>query len=343
MQHRIIFSLTLLTALLLWVTPASAHETADLKVSHLYATIGADDTLDVTMVVDNSAGSHPIGLAGALGVLFDTVTLMQDGQAVDQIIIPTGERVMLQDAGYGIVLTQPETALTAGDAFSLTLTFNMLDQSGTVEHEPLSVIAGVLVVDTFPSLIDLDVMQSYVRPTVSEPFTGQSASMTDDENDDMDMGDDMDMNDDMDMSDNMDMDDMMMQAGNSAVYMVVINRGSTEQRIVGGSSEAAPSVTVHQSRMEDGLMVMRDVDSIEVPAEGQFAMQPGGFHIMLVDVRRPLAVGDAIVLTLQFADGESLSFAVPVYDPLLADLNADHADADHNHADGDDNTTEDGQ
>ena len=51
------------------------------------------------------------------------------------------------------------------------------------------------------------------------------------------------------------------------------------------------------------MMKMVQIDSIEVPAEGSVSLKPGGLHIMLMDVKKPMKAGDKVNLTLKFSDG----------------------------------------
>jgi len=50
----------------------------------------------------------------------------------------------------------------------------------------------------------------------------------------------------------------------------------------------------------DAMMGMKEVDAIEVPAGGEVALEPGGYHIMLIDLAKPIEAGDTVPVTLQF-------------------------------------------
>jgi copper(I)-binding protein len=92
---------------------------------------------------------------------------------------------------------------------------------------------------------------------------------------------------------------MMAQTG--AVYVVIENQGGVADRLIGVSSAAAKTVEVHESYMEDGMMKMRPVDGgLEIPAGGKVEMKPGGYHIMLIDLEKPLEAGSKITVTLKF-------------------------------------------
>jgi copper(I)-binding protein len=73
-------------------------------------------------------------------------------------------------------------------------------------------------------------------------------------------------------------------------------------RLVSAASPAAKTVEIHQMSMENGVMKMRALPGLDIPAGGSVELKPGGYHLMLIDLRKPLAEGDAIALTLRFQD-----------------------------------------
>ncbi len=90
-------------------------------------------------------------------------------------------------------------------------------------------------------------------------------------------------------------------AGAAAVYVVIENQGNQSDRLIGAASTAAKAVEVHESFMENDVMMMRPVQGgIEIPAAGKAELKPGGYHIMLIDLVEPLVVGSKIKVTLKF-------------------------------------------
>jgi copper(I)-binding protein len=71
-------------------------------------------------------------------------------------------------------------------------------------------------------------------------------------------------------------------------------------RLVSASTNIAETAELHETTAEDGSMAMQQVDGIEIPAGGEAVLEPGGFHVMLVDVTEELAEGDTVDLTLVF-------------------------------------------
>ena len=94
----------------------------------------------------------------------------------------------------------------------------------------------------------------------------------------------------------------------ASAFMVIGNRGGTGVTFTGALTTAADSVLLH--RLVGGLM--QPAMPVDVPAHGFVNFVPGGFHLMLEGLRRPLAVGDTVTLQLQFNQGGPLTVRVPV-------------------------------
>lgn len=86
---------------------------------------------------------------------------------------------------------------------------------------------------------------------------------------------------------------------NGAVYMNIANTGAAD-RLLKAETEAANTVELHTVVQENGMMQMRPVDGIDVPANGSVQLKPGGFHVMLLGVNRELKAGDKINVKLTF-------------------------------------------
>lgn len=98
-----------------------------------------------------------------------------------------------------------------------------------------------------------------------------------------------------------------------AVYMTIRNPGQQVDRLVNVASDAAKAAELHAvSQDKNGVMAMHPVDGIDVPANGEVALQPGGFHIMLIGLTRDLKVGDQVTVTLTFDKGGNLAVAATV-------------------------------
>lgn len=99
---------------------------------------------------------------------------------------------------------------------------------------------------------------------------------------------------------------------NSAAFMVITNADKKEIKLLSASSDIAARVELHQHIMDDGLMKMRQVEEIIIKAGGSVALQPGGYHVMFLNLKQPLEEGQSISLSLSFDNGEQLTLDVPV-------------------------------
>ncbi len=71
-------------------------------------------------------------------------------------------------------------------------------------------------------------------------------------------------------------------------------------RLLGAESPVAATVQIHQHTMEGGVMKMRQVDAVPLPAGQAVTLSPGGYHIMLIDLKAPLVAGQSFPLTFKF-------------------------------------------
>ncbi len=88
--------------------------------------------------------------------------------------------------------------------------------------------------------------------------------------------------------------------GTTGAFALIVNGGSQADRLTGAECSAARAVEIHESSMEGDIMRMRPVEAVEIPADGQVELKPGGYHIMLIDLQRDLQPGEKLPLTLVF-------------------------------------------
>lgn len=101
-------------------------------------------------------------------------------------------------------------------------------------------------------------------------------------------------------------------ARTGAVYLTVTNDGGAPDRLVAGASSAAASVEFHAHMMDAGVARMRAIEAVEISPGEPAIFQPGGLHVMLIDLRAPLREGQSIPLTLTFARAGTITLDVPV-------------------------------
>ena len=98
----------------------------------------------------------------------------------------------------------------------------------------------------------------------------------------------------------------------SAAFMVVHNPTAAPRAVVAAASPAAATVELHTHIDDGGVMRMRQVERIDVPAGGQAVLAPGGYHVMLIGLTAALAEGAPVSITLTLDDGTRLTIDAPV-------------------------------
>jgi copper(I)-binding protein len=101
-------------------------------------------------------------------------------------------------------------------------------------------------------------------------------------------------------------------ATSGGAYLTIENSGTTVATLVGAASPVAGAVEVHQMAMDGGVMTMRSVRTLDVAAGSKVELKPGGYHLMLLDLKQPLRVGDKFPLKLTFQNLGTLDIAVEV-------------------------------
>jgi len=89
-------------------------------------------------------------------------------------------------------------------------------------------------------------------------------------------------------------------------------RSTEDAKLVGAASPSASIVEVHEMAMKDNVMTMRAVDELPLPAGKTVELKPGGYHVMLIDLAKPLAAGDKVPVTLTIVgkDGKKSTLEV---------------------------------
>jgi periplasmic copper chaperone A len=103
-------------------------------------------------------------------------------------------------------------------------------------------------------------------------------------------------------------------AGNAttgAAYVTVVG-GSEPDRIVAVSTSVAATAEVHESFTDNGVMKMRAVAALPIPAGKTVTFSPGGYHVMLTGLKRPLVAGESFALTFRFEHEQPLTVDVPI-------------------------------
>lgn len=97
-----------------------------------------------------------------------------------------------------------------------------------------------------------------------------------------------------------------------AVFFTVVNNGDTDDALVAANADIAGRTELHETIMQDGQAMMQPVDQINVPAGGEAVLEPGGLHVMLLDLPEPLEVGQTFPVTLTFENAGEVELTVEV-------------------------------
>ena len=117
------------------------------------------------------------------------------------------------------------------------------------------------------------------------------------------------------------------QAKAGAAYLVLVNGGDAADRLVAVKADVSELVELHTHTMEDGVMRMRAVPAIDVPAGATTELKPGGLHIMLLNLKAPLVEGESFPATLVFENAGEVVVEVAIE----AAVGGQHGHSGHGH------------
>jgi copper(I)-binding protein len=119
------------------------------------------------------------------------------------------------------------------------------------------------------------------------------------------------------------------QSGTGAFMKLTAPTGT---KLVGISTPAAGIAEVHEMKMEGDTMKMRELSGgLDLPAGQTVELKPGGYHVMMMDLKGPLAKGASVPMTLKFEDAKGVTTALDVALPVGAPEGADAAGPAHQH------------
>jgi hypothetical protein len=98
----------------------------------------------------------------------------------------------------------------------------------------------------------------------------------------------------------------------AAAYMRLTNRGTQPVRVIGVRSALAGHAMIHETRLENGVSTMRAHEPLVIAPGASVKLEPGGLHVMLHDLPRPLAIGEAVPLELLLEGGERIAVSARV-------------------------------
>jgi copper(I)-binding protein len=101
--------------------------------------------------------------------------------------------------------------------------------------------------------------------------------------------------------------------GNSAVYFILENNTKQDDRLIRVESSVTETSELHLTKMSsDNTMMMMPQESVAIPAGSKVNFEPGGYHVMLLNLKKDLKIGDSIKITLNFEKAGRIELEVPV-------------------------------
>ncbi len=107
-------------------------------------------------------------------------------------------------------------------------------------------------------------------------------------------------------------------------YLSLTNKGDAPDRLLSASADVSERVELHSMKMEGTVMRMRQVEAIDIPAGERVALEPGGLHIMFINLKAPLKEGDRFPMTLRFEKAGEVKVDVAVEKPAAATAGHGH-------------------
>lgn len=95
-------------------------------------------------------------------------------------------------------------------------------------------------------------------------------------------------------------------------FMSIENTRSEADKLLGAACGAAAMTQAHETTMDDGVMRMREVEVIEIPAGGRVELKQGGYHIMLMDLKQDVIAGETAECTLTFERAGEVALSLMV-------------------------------
>ncbi|SOC45163.1 hypothetical protein SAMN05892877_11437 [Rhizobium subbaraonis] len=110
-------------------------------------------------------------------------------------------------------------------------------------------------------------------------------------------------------------------------YLKLTNEGSADDRLVSATSDRAGSIQLHEMKIDNGVMIMRELQGgIAVPKGETVELKPGGYHVMFMNVKQPFKEGETVKATLTFEKAGSVEVEFSVGSPAGGEPEMKHDD-----------------
>lgn len=110
----------------------------------------------------------------------------------------------------------------------------------------------------------------------------------------------------------------------TGAFMVIKNNGDKDVKVVKADNPISKFTELHTHLNEGGVMKMRPIPAIDLKANGEAVLKPGGMHVMMIELKAPMKEGDIVPITLTFDDGSSKQVDAKVVRPMAAGMTMDH-------------------
>lgn len=279
MPSLLVLALAVCLALVGSLSAVRAHDGGHLRVAHLAP---AAPAVDIYINGESAIAGLSFRQVSAYLSLADSA-----GMTLEIAVVPAGGA--LADAVYSTALSLP-----MGSGYFTAVAFGSLED-GTFEVMLLPE-DGVLPATGEASGGALVISGAFARPTASG------------------MAQDMGHSEHGGHSGHGGMSGMSGMV--SAAYMTIRNEGATPDRLVSATADAARTVEIHETVIENDVARMQMLpEGITVPAGEAVELRPGGLHLMLIGLHADLVPGMTVTLTLTFESGEVITVRAPVRMP----------------------------
>lgn len=96
-------------------------------------------------------------------------------------------------------------------------------------------------------------------------------------------------------------------------FLTIENKGSAPDRLVAASGDIAGKIEIHEMAIKDGVMTMRPLDNgLAIDPGKTVKLAPGGYHLMMMDLKKPLKQGDKVSVTLEFEKAGKVAASLDV-------------------------------
>jgi copper(I)-binding protein len=115
---------------------------------------------------------------------------------------------------------------------------------------------------------------------------------------------------------------------NAGGFLTIQNEGNVD-KLLSAKSNVSTSVEIHEMKMDGNVMQMRQVNSLDIPSKGKVELKPGGYHLMFIDIKSPLKVGESVDVQLTFEKAGKVNVKLPIHE--MKPMHGGSRDAGHGH------------